>query len=232
MKKIIQRLIKKQTLPDFESILLANRINLFRQKNITTILDVGANSGQYAESVLKHFNCNIISFEPMIPEYKIIMSKIPGYKNWIAFNYGLGDENKNETINISKNSFSSSILKLNGITTTFDESIGYIDKQDISIKRLDSIWNILPNLTGNILLKIDTQGYESKVLDGCSAVLDKITGIQIELSIIELYENEPLFDVMYNKIKQLGFELYIIEPGYKDPKSGKLLQIEAVFFKD
>jgi FkbM family methyltransferase len=196
-----------------------------------TILDVGANTGQFAESIFQNYDCRIISFEPMKFEYDQINDKASKNPKWSALNIGLGDKNETVKINISKNSYSSSILDLNDETLKYDSDIGYIDRQEIVIKRLDSIWDTLAINGEKTLLKIDTQGYESKVLDGSSAVLNYISGIQIELSVVQLYKNEPLFDEMHKKINQLGFDLYAVEPGYKDPVSGKLLQIEAVFFK-
>ncbi|WP_374951520.1 FkbM family methyltransferase [Mucilaginibacter sp.] len=227
----LTRLFQPRSKASFEDSLLAHRLEIFRDKKIDCILDVGANTGQYATSVLSGYSCRIISFEPMKKEFDELSQKLSRYPYWTAHNIGLGDREERVNINISENSFSSSILGLNQETILYDDSIGFIGTQVIQVKRLDAIWDTLPVFGKRVLLKIDTQGYENRVLNGSSGVLSLIYGIQVELSIVQLYREEPLFDEMLHKIQQLGFDLYMIEPGYKDPHSGKLLQLEAIFFR-
>ncbi len=215
----------------FDDLLIKNRIDLFKKKDVQLILDIGANQGQYAESVLAQMSCRVISFEPLKKEYDIIKSKLNKYANWEVYNFGLGNKNEEIKINISENSFSSSILNLNRDTINYDPKIGYISSQNVEIKKLESIWDKLNISENKILIKIDTQGYEYNVIEGCSSVLKNVIGLQIEMSLVQLYEGEMLFEDLYKVVKDLGFELYLIEPGYKDPKSGKLLQIEAIFFR-
>lgn len=42
-------------------------------------------------------------------------------------------------------------------------------------------------------LKIDTQGYEEKVLNGAEELLSKVKVIQTELSLMPLYKGKILF---------------------------------------
>ena len=83
----------------------------------------------------------------------------------------------------------------------------------------------------NIFLKVDTQGYEDKVINGSINIMDKIKGLQIEMSLKELYKEQVLFDELYKIITNLNFELWDIKRGYSDSKSGKILQLEAIFIK-
>jgi len=80
-------------------------------------------------------------------------------------------------------------------------------------------------------MKIDVQGYELQVLEGASNILSKIKGMQIELSLVLLYENQLLFLDMLDYITNLGFEIYDILPVFKDRQSGKLLQFDGIFFR-
>ena len=63
-------------------------------------------------------------------------------------------------------------------------------------------------------------------------VLQKIKGIQIEMSIEELYRGEILFDQIIPFLKNIGFNLYSLENGFFDMESGKLLQVDGIFFKE
>ena len=52
-------------------------------------------------------------------------------------------------------------------------------------------------------LKIDTQGYEWKVLEGATEVLNYLCGIQLEVSLLPLYEGQPEFLKIVDKIQKI-----------------------------
>jgi len=61
--------------------------------------------------------------------------------------------------------------------------------------------------------------------------INNILGFQLELSLIEMYQGETLFLEMIDFLKSLGYEIYSLEPGFCDPLSGRLYQVDAFFFK-
>ena len=81
------------------------------------------------------------------------------------------------------------------------------------------------------MLKIDTQGYERSVLDGATEVVKLARGIQIELSFAALYEGAMKFDEAINRLLAEGFELQMVEPGFRDPVSQQLLQADGIFVR-
>jgi len=84
-----------------------------------------------------------------------------------------------------------------------------------------------------LFLKLDVQGYEKFVLRGSEKLLSYLTGIQLECSLVSLYEGEMLFIDMIKDLENKGFTLYEIIPGISDHKiSGRLLQVDCIFFKD
>ena len=55
------------------------------------------------------------------------------------------------------------------------------------------------------LLKIDTQGYEASVLSGAQPLLDSISAVQLEISFVELYAGQELFQQVIEELNtQLG----------------------------
>lgn len=80
-----------------------------------------------------------------------------------------------------------------------------------------------------VMLKIDTQGFEKNVLEGARKSLEKITILQLEMSIEPLYEKEILFVEMVNLLQQIGFELFTLENGIRNSLNGKLLQVDGIF---
>jgi len=51
------------------------------------------------------------------------------------------------------------------------------------------------------------------------------------LSFIPLYEGGILFEEMRTNLKKMGFEIYYISPGFSDPRTGRMLQADGIFFR-
>lgn len=199
---------------------------------INKILDIGANTGQYAMEIRNHgYKGEIVSFEPLSGAYKQLEKEAQNDPLWITRNMAIGNEDGDISINISKNSQSSSILEmLPSHLQSAPESV-YINTEQVFIKKLDSIFYDFYKEGDYILLKIDTQGYEKNVIDGAEISLSKITGIKLEMSLMPLYKGEMLFWDMVKYIENKGFKLYSLENTYSDPKSGQLLQVDGIFYK-
>lgn len=211
---------------------LDRRIKLLKNYNIDVILDVGANIGQYGSELRNiGYEGKIISFEPTSEAFAILKKTASKDSLWEVHNMSLGERDGESTINISKNSVSSSILNdLPQLTDSAPEAT-FVKKETIKIKKLDSVFEDL-NINGkNIYLKIDTQGYEKMVLDGAAESLKNVLGIQIEMALIPSYEGSLTFEEMSDKLKNLGFKLTTIESGHYNKKTGELFEVDGVFFK-
>jgi FkbM family methyltransferase len=153
-------------------------------------------------------------------------------KNWTVHNrVAIGDRNGLIDINISKNSYSSSILPM--LKTHLDAAINseYIGIEKTPIITLDSVADSYLDKDSNCFLKIDTQGYETKVLDGGSKTLAKAKGVLCELSLVKLYAGQELWKDMIIRLEKKGFQLWSIQKGFTDKKNGRTLQVNVVFLK-
>lgn len=133
----------------------------------------------------------------------------------------LGNEEGEKFINIASNYVSSSILKMSDILIKAATETVYMCTEKIYITKLDNIVGKYLKINNNIFLKIDAQGYELQVIEGASKILPKIKGMQIELSLVHLYEGQSLYHNMLDYIINLGFELYDILPVFSDKKKWK-----------
>jgi len=68
-------------------------------------------------------------------------------------------------------------------------------------------------------------------LGGAGLILPQIKGLQLEISLVPLYDGETLFEDMLKEIKSLGFELWRVSPGFYDYRSGRMLQVNCEFFR-
>ena len=234
MINLLRKLINpfKIDLKKYPAVDLRRRKKLLDYHRITKILDIGANSGQYGLETIKiGFKGAIISFEPVKSVFNKLRKNAEKYPLWYTYNYGLGDKCETSEINISENTFSSSILEImpNHVKSAPESKM--IHKEEILIKKIDAIFNEVVEEGDIVLLKVDVQGFEKKVLEGAMDSLKRIKGIQIEMSIEELYRDEMLYIDMINFLNSLGFNLYSLENGFYNEETGKLLQVDGIFFR-
>jgi FkbM family methyltransferase len=199
---------------------------------IDLVLDVGANTGQYARSIrLGGYKGKIVSFEPLSSAYKELIRLSKNDPHWIiAPRMAIGKEDGEVVINISKNSTSSSIMPMLKAHKNAAPESYYIGTEKTKVARLDTIASEYISENQSIYLKIDTQGFEEQALDGADGIMPKVKGLQIELSLVPLYEGQLLFIDMINKLTSLGYDLYSILPVFTDNKTGRLLQVDGIFY--
>jgi FkbM family methyltransferase len=211
-----------------------NRLQrLLHTYQIDTVIDVGANSGGFAQYLRTDlgYTKRILSFEPLRSAYMLLKAKAANDPCWETFNIALGDTEVESEINIAGNSYSSSLLDMLPSHLTSAPESGYIGKETIEVRKLDSLFEALCDATNTVYMKIDTQGFESRVLRGAQHALQQIDTVQMEMSLVPLYEGEMLFDELHRLMKESGYSLVDIIPGFADRNSGRLLQIDGVFHR-
>ena len=209
------------------------RLNYFLNKrSIDCIFDIGANVGQYGIYLRDiGYKNKIISFEPILEAYSKLYTVSKKDKLWQVYNFGLGNENKETQINISKNSVSSSILEMKDKHLKAEPKSKYVDKQKIEIKTYENFISSEKIEEKKLFLKIDVQGFEHQVIEGIKN-FKNIEGLQIEMSLEKLYENQIIFEELYFLIKSKGFALWDFRRGFCDNKNGNVLQLDGIFFRN
>jgi len=197
------------------------------------VLDVGANVGQFAEKLRgAGFRGRIVSFEASTNAYAILVEKAARDRNWIvAPQMALGDRNGEVVFNIAGNSASSSALPMLPAHFNADPRSRYVGSEAVAMRTLNSVAPEFTNSTDRVFLKLDVQGFEYQVLKGTDQLLANFVGVQCELSLVPLYQGEHLFQAMLREMETRGFEPWFLTPGFVDPESGRLLQLDVVFFR-
>jgi len=214
----------------YPNVDLRRRLALMKLHNIEMVFDVGANIGQYANELFyNNFEGEIHSFEPMNYEFQVISKAARNLNKWSVHNFALGDKTEKLEINVSQNKFSSSILTLTNVHIAAANESVIIGKEAIEVKRLDEFVKEIQVSDKNLMLKIDTQGYEYNVLLGAGDYLDQFKLIQVELSLVKLYEGEKDFQHIIDFLRKRNFKLVSIEPGFYNEFSGELLQFDGIF---
>jgi FkbM family methyltransferase len=238
LKKIVKKLsrslgidLKRYNIQTSEA---AKMQRLLAYHNIDLVFDVGANIGQYAKLLRElGYSGRIVSFEPLSSAYsqlKAVSEKDPLWE--IAPQTAIGNQEGEIIINIAGNSQSSSALPMLDAHLESAPESAYSGSETVKLSRLDTLAkDYIKSETKSIFLKIDVQGLEKQVLEGATAILPLVKGIKLELSLVPLYEGQVLFKEMIDIVEKLGYELYGIEPGFTAEKTGRMLQMDGIFFK-
>ena len=222
------RRLSPKTNPAYQLLLGLQRFN------VGLVLDVGANTGQFAAELRDvGYQGDIVSFEPLSGAFAKLSARAIRDKKWRVHQRGaIGDFDGAIEINIAGNSVSSSVLPMTEAHSSAAVTSAYVGSEQVSIFKLDSIAADYLTADTRYFIKIDTQGFESQVLDGASQTLSAAQGVLCELSLVPLYEGQRLWLDMIQRIEQAGFTLWAIQKGFTDPRDGRTLQINAIFFRD
>lgn len=195
---------------------------------ILTVIDVGANQGQFAIASARGFQkATIYSFEPLPDVYPVLQKNVSTYPQIKSFNMALGSSNGVIDFYRNSHSHASSALPISTYQQTQLPETANTEKIQVSVQRLDQVRSEL-TLTRPVLLKLDVQGYEKEVLEGASAMLDQVDYLVFETSFVPMYEGEPVFNEMHEYVKSKGFEL-IVPVGSLQNKTGQYLQLDVLY---
>jgi FkbM family methyltransferase len=198
---------------------------------VTTVLDVGANIGQFATTLrLAGYSGKIISFEPQSEAHRRLTAVAAKDADWIvAPRCAVGAVAGEIEMNISDNSVSSSALPILEAHTGSAPASRYVGKEIAPIIRLDDC-DLIPR-DERFFIKIDTQGFEQHVINGAPELIKLARGVQMEMSLASLYEGQADFMSLMAQMQEAGFDLWALNPGFASPDSGRLLQADATFFR-
>lgn len=197
-------------------------ILLLKTNGIRCVLDIGANSGQWAHMVLNEIETKVISFEPQLEAYKKLVILKENYKEkFYSFNLALGNYSGKTQINVHGNS--SELSFINPLLNKMPLLEGNIDHiEEIDIVTLDSIYLQNPVLLNEVdFIKIDTEGHELDVLLGGEEFLDAVKPkfIQLEINWHHIFTETTLYklscileDYKVFKILPSGSVLYEVNP--------------------
>ena len=204
--------------------------NWLQKLEIKTVLDIGANNGQFISYIRKFLPFAVIhSFEPINSCFNSL--QLLSMKGLTLYNYGLSDVEGETEINISKNLVSSSIFGANDILTDTYPDAMFIGRETIKLIPLDKILKEV-SLEYNVLIKIDVQGYEEKVIKGGIETIKKASAVLIEVSFRQLYSSQWLFDDVYRSLVDLGFVFNGLLEQFENKESQLPIYADALFVRN
>jgi FkbM family methyltransferase len=200
-------------------------------RNIHTVFDIGANVGQFARQIHRVLpDAMLYSFEPLEDCYNELLKKMGHLPRFRAFNFALSD--RNGQAEIYRNDFtpSSSLLPMEELHKRAFPFTEHARLQTIQIRRMDDILDKL-HIVDNILVKIDVQGYEDKVIRGGQNVISQAKVLIVETTFETLYDGQPLWKDIFALLSNMGFSYMGNFSQMKSPLDDSILQADSIFVK-
>lgn len=204
------------------------RVQLLHAFNVETVLDGGAGTGRYGHELRRYgYTGAILSFEPLERSFAVLRAATESDRRWTARKEALGLTSGMARLYVSGNPDSSSLLEMRQRHRDAAAGSQTVETVDVKVTRLDDV-----EVSGPTFVKLDLQGGERAAMLGGRAMLEVAVGLQLELSLVSLYTGDMLLEEALELTRALGMVLHHVEPGFSDPRTGRLLQFDGTFFRE
>ncbi len=194
-----------------------------------TVIDTGANIGKFTVASSRLFlDAEVFPIEPDPLVAKQLYKNVgPSIANNVRVT-AVGDKTGTVTFHVNRDSQVSSILPLG------EDRIGYfpestvVNQITVPLITLDDLFGDV-RLEEPILLKIDVQGFEDRVIAGASELLSRVEWVLMEVSFSKLYEGERDFNSIVELMKKQGFNFVRPLDFHISPKNNEIIEMDALF---
>lgn len=197
--------------------------------DVGCVIDVGAHHGQFAVMAHRLFpQADLLLFEPQAAAFQELAALFDGDTRVRMHQCALGSAQGTATLHQSARSDSSSLLPISPLQVDAFPGTQETGTVDVEVRRLSDIVDPV-TLRRPILLKIDVQGYELRVLEGCGEALQRhVDYVYVECSMKEFYAGQPLAGKVIEFLQTRNFRLSCIGNPIVD-RGGRLLQADMLF---
>jgi FkbM family methyltransferase len=201
-----------------------------RNLDIRLVVDVGAYVGDFSAVMHELFpEATIVAFEPIPDVFAVMTRRLHDVRRFTAVNAAVGAERGRIDFWRSGWAPSSSALRMADLhISNFPESPP-VGRLQVQVVTLDETLDGIGEIDGDVLVKVDVQGYESRVLLGAARTLRRAAVVLIETSFVRLYETQSLFDETYHFLCGLGFEFRGNHAQLRSPLDDSVLQADSIF---
>jgi FkbM family methyltransferase len=206
---------------------------LLEMYGVNVVVDVGANTGQYARRLrAAGYTGRIVSFEPVPATFEELAAAAARDPQWIAYPYALGRENGTTTINVVPGTLSSVLPPTSfGAKryTRLQEPVAH----EVPLRRLDGLVDeIVAGVpAARPYLKLDTQGFDLEAFAGLGERARDFVAMQAEVALLRIYEGMPRMPEALAVYEGAGFEVTALYPVSRQAKSARVLEFDCVMVR-
>ena len=209
-------------------------MQVFDRCRINCVIDVGAHYGEYGAFLREiGYTGRLISFEPVRRNFEQLRKRSVQDAHWQVNNMALGGADTTAEIKVFHETELSSFLTPNDYCA---EHMGNKDliagTEQVQVKTVDSVFGQCVDgiEEPRVFLKLDTQGYDLTVLQKATGHLDRIQGLQCELSVKPIYEAMPSYLDALPRMCEMGFEVTGLFPVNRD-SSFRVIELDCVMLR-
>lgn len=204
-----------------------------RRSGIRTVLDVGANTGQFASAIAALLpDARIYAFEPLPDCYEALRRRMRrSRERFEAFPFAIGDVEGAVTFHRSSFAESSSVLPMDDLHKQAFPWTAETVPLEVEMRTLDEVVHGL-DLAPDVLLKIDVQGYEHRVLVGAARTLPRIRYVITEVTFEPLYRGQGSAAETCALLSRHGFQLKGVLEQLACPMDDRILQADLLFARE
>ncbi|MBY3386414.1 FkbM family methyltransferase [Rhizobium laguerreae] len=181
-------------------------------RNFATLIDIGANDGAYGAHLKELFGIKrVIAFEPL-PKHRAGLLE----RGFEVHSVAVGDENGSSSLIVNHYDAASSLLPITDRTSSEWPEAKEAETITVDKVRLDDRLAGV-ELRGDLMIKVDAQGYESRIIDGGKAIFSRAKVVLIECIFVSLYKGDSTFNSIHAGLASCGLEL----TGFKNQNISK-----------
>ncbi len=202
--------------------------SVLRQLDCRTVVDIGANRGQFALAARHQWpSARLISFEPLPKPVAVFREVFAGDINTLLHEVAIGPRDQPGTMHLSAQDDSSSLLPISALQEDVFPGTEEVGTMTVRVAPLDSFL-IEDAIVKPALLKIDVQGSEQDVLRGCESLLEQFKWVYCECSFMQLYSGQKLAGEVVTWLAAKGFAIRGVFNTAYDRK-GRAVQADFLF---
>jgi len=195
---------------------------------LQTVIDVGANEGQFALAVRRYFpTAHIHAFEPVPCAFERLARSSRGDRRIRLYPLALGRRPGRIAFFMNRFSQVSSALPIDPANNHPNYDASAASPIEVSVARLDEV-NLESPIARPALLKLDVQGFEAEVLSGARGLLTAIDYILLEVPFVRLYSGAPTFEDLHELLASLGFGP-VAPLGFNEGKDGLIIEADMLY---
>jgi len=195
-----------------------------------TVVDIGANRGQFALVARhRHPTAYIEAFEPLPAPARVFRKVFAGDPDVRLHEVAIGPRREHVTIHLSGRDDSSSLLPITQAQSTMFAGTAETGVATVEAGPLHEFMDP-GRISGPALLKIDVQGFELQTLIGCEPLLDRFSWVYVESSFVELYEGQTYADEVIAWLRERRFRLHGVYNMLYGP-AGQAVQADFLFIR-
>lgn len=205
-----------------------------RNRSFGTVIDCGANLGQFARFISKYFpHAALHCFEPLDEPFRELAAWSATQQGRVrCYQAALGEQEGEVVMHQHSSHLGSSSLL--STTALSDQMLPETRRQsEVTVRQttLDNVLgDLLDDMAPQILLKLDVQGYEDRVLRGASKILQRAEACMLEVNVDPLFVGQAEFKDIVALLDQHGLA-YAGNFDQSYAKDGRVTWLDALFFR-